>query len=124
MQRNLVREARRVLDTEEGRIGDVMYRPFNARGPITRSTGIRAVTLFELDELVEFAAQRDKAVVLVAGPCGNAKCGRSRSDALLPLLEEPSLDVWSHLVTDDVTAVNCLHGRMPAEPTKPPRPAT
>jgi len=26
----------------------------------------------------------------------------------MPLLEEPSLRVWSHLVTDDVTALNCL----------------
>jgi len=46
--------------------------------------------------------------------CGNADCRRSRSDALMPLLEEPSLRVWSHLVTDDVTALNCLEGRMPA----------
>jgi hypothetical protein len=106
--------ARKILDDEEGRLGDVIYRPFNARGPITRKTEIRAVTLFELEELVEFAADERKAVILVAGPCGD--CGRSRSDALAPLLTEPSLAVWSHLVTDDETARNCLEGRPPKEP--------
>jgi DNA-binding transcriptional regulator LsrR (DeoR family) len=102
--------ARHVLDDQQGRVGDVMYRPFSERGPITHKTDIRAVTLFELQELVRFAAETSKAVILVAGPCGAPECRRSRSDALLPLLQEPSLDVWSHLVTDDVTAVNCLNG--------------
>jgi hypothetical protein len=98
----------RILDDEEKRIGDVLYRPFAAHGPITRQAGIRAVTLFELPELVTFAAGENKAVILVAGPCADRDCRRSRSDALLPLLREPSLDVWSHLVTDDRTALECL----------------
>lgn len=101
-------QTRRILDGEEGRVGDVMYRPFSTRGPITRQVGIRAVTLFEPAELVTFAAQENRAVILVAGPCADKGCRRSRSDALLPLLREPSLDVWSHLVTDDITALECL----------------
>jgi hypothetical protein len=100
------RETRSQLDSEEGRVGDVLYRPFTRRHPIVQKSGIRAVSLFELDELVQFAAHEDKAVILVAGPCG--KCHESRSDALLPLLVEPALDVWSHLVTDDITAQRCL----------------
>jgi hypothetical protein len=101
-------KTRQVLDVEQHRVGDVIYRPFNARGPITKSAGIRAVTLFELDELRAFAADPSKAVILVAGPCGDGDCRRSRHDALLPLLTEPSLDVWTHLVTDDRTALKCL----------------
>jgi hypothetical protein len=101
-------QTRRILDDEEKRIGDVLYRPFAAHGPITRQVGIRAVTLFEPAELVTFAAEENKAVILVAGPCAEASCRRSRSDALLPLLREPSLDVWSHLVTDERTALECL----------------
>ena len=69
-----------ILDDEEKRIVDVLYRPFAAHGPITRQAGIRAVTLFEPAELVTFAAEENKAVILVAGPC--AGCGGSRSDAL------------------------------------------
>jgi hypothetical protein len=105
------KETRRILDDEEGRVGDVMYRPFSATAPITRHVGIRAVTLFELDDLRSAAQDERKAVILVAGPCGSPGCRRSRSDALLPLLEQPSLDVWSHLVTDDFTAVECLKAR-------------
>jgi len=96
---------------EEGRVGDVMYRPFNPTGPIELGNEIRAASLFELEELVEFAARPDTAVILVAGPCGSRGCGRSRDDALYPLLTEPALDVWTHLVTDVVTAENVLSTR-------------
>ena len=65
-------------------------------------SGDRAVTLFELDELRELSARKDKYVVLVSGPCG--KCGRTRSDALRPLVANPKLKVWSHLVLDLDTA--------------------
>ena len=109
----LGRQVEKMLN-KEGRRGDVIYRPFNDRGPITRRAGIRAVTLYELSELVKFAADAKKAVILVAGPCGG--CRRSRSDALLPLLTEPDLDVWSHLVTDEQTASECLASSAPSRP--------
>jgi hypothetical protein len=102
-------QSRTLLDHEEQRVGDVMYRPFSLRGPITRDTHIRAVTLFELTELVEFASDADKAVILVSGPCGS--CDRHRDDALMPLLTVPELAVWSHLVTDEQTASKCLDRR-------------
>jgi DNA-binding transcriptional regulator LsrR (DeoR family) len=82
----------------EGWVGDVQYRPYSPRGPIESDAQIRAVALFELRELVAHARQPDKHVVLVAGPCPT--CGNLRSDALRPLLEQPKLKVWTHLVTD------------------------
>jgi hypothetical protein len=113
VNQDLGRKARQVLDVEQHRVGDVIYRPFNERGPITKHAGIRAVTLFELDELRAFAADPSKAVILVSGPCGDSGCRRSRHDALLPLLTVPSLDVWTHLVTDDRTALKCLGDQAP-----------
>ena len=83
---------------DQGWVGDVQYRPYSPRGPIEIDAQIRAVALFELSELVAHSRRPDKHVVLVAGPCPS--CGRTRSDALRPLLEEPSLKVWTHLVTD------------------------
>ena len=69
-------------------------------------TKFRAATLFELADFVRMAAEPDKAVILVAGPC--RKCGAQRSRALMPLLREPTLAVWSHLVIDAETANQCI----------------
>ena len=91
----------RVLE-RHGWVGDVQYRPYSATGPIQQQTPTRAVTLFELPELVKLAQQKDKHVILAAGPCG--KCGRTREDALLPLMNNPQLKLWSHLVLDLGTA--------------------
>jgi hypothetical protein len=99
-------EVRKILDETEKREGDVMYRPFSKTRPITREVAIRAVTLFELEELVAFAKRADHTVILVAGPC--AECKKMRTRALLPLLREPSLAVWTHVVTDDLTAEECI----------------
>lgn len=85
-----------------GWIGDVQFRPFTKDGPLGDEAGVRAFTLFELEDLVRIARDPDKAVILVAGPCG--RCHRSRSSAVLPLLRVPELRVWSHLVTDLDTA--------------------
>jgi hypothetical protein len=87
-------------------VGDVQYRPYSATGPIIADTGVRAVTLFELSDLVRLAETPDKAVILISGPCHG--CKQSRSRALLPLLAEPSLRVWTHLVTDVRTASEVL----------------
>ena len=40
--------------------------------------------------------------MLVSGPCGT--CGETRTDALEPLIRNPKLKVWSHLVLDAQTA--------------------
>jgi DNA-binding transcriptional regulator LsrR (DeoR family) len=89
-----------------GWIGDVQYRPYAATGPILIDAKVRAVTLFEIQDLVQLAARPDKHVVLVAGPC--SVCKQSRSDAILPLLLEPSLKVWKTIVTDVGTARELL----------------
>jgi len=86
----------------QGWIGDVQYLPYSRQGPITVQGGVRAVTLFELDELVAMVKAGEKYVVLVGGPCG--ECGAPKTEALRPLLEEPHLRVWSHLVLDAGTA--------------------
>jgi hypothetical protein len=85
-----------------GWIGDVQYRPYSQAGPIRLERGIRAVTLFELDDLAALATRTGKRVILVAGPCGG--CGKTRAPALAPLLKNPSLKVWNDIVLDIATA--------------------
>jgi hypothetical protein len=86
-----------------GWCGDVQYLPFSPAGPIPMDRhGVRAVTLFELPELVERAESGRSQLVLVSAPCG--ECGHTRTNALIPLLENPALRVWTHLVLDAQTA--------------------
>jgi hypothetical protein len=91
-----------------GWIGDVQFRPYSAQGPLQDVCPVRAVTLFELDELVDLAkdVKNGRYVVLVAGPCG--ECGESKKLALRPLLDNPKLRLWTHLVTDALTAKELL----------------
>jgi hypothetical protein len=67
---------------------------------------VRAVTLFELSDLVRLARTEGKYVVLLGGPCG--ECGHTKTPALLPLLSEPDLRLWTHLLTDVETAKELL----------------
>lgn len=83
-------------------VGDVQYNPFSAEGPVHFRTGVRAVTLFELDELRQLAEREGKHVVLISGPCW--KCESTRTEALRPLVANRRLKVWTHLVTDLRTA--------------------
>ncbi|MDR3233189.1 MAG: hypothetical protein LBT46_05935 [Planctomycetaceae bacterium] len=91
-----------------GWVGDVQFRPYTANGPLRDVCPVRAVTLFELDELVAMAKDADngKYVVLVAGPCG--ECGETKQRALRPLLDNPKLRLWTHLITDTQTAKDLL----------------
>jgi hypothetical protein len=50
-----------------------------------------------------------KHVILIARQCGN--CGLTRARALLPLLQNPALKVWSHIVMDIATAKELLNYR-------------
>jgi len=89
---------------KRGWVGNVQYRPYTIKGPVKeRANDLRAVTLFELDDLRKMATDSDdKCVILIARRC--AKCGRTRADALKPLLEKDSdLRVFSHLVMDSAT---------------------
>jgi hypothetical protein len=87
-------------------VGDVLRLPFSPDGPIAFETKFRPVSLYTLDDLVTLAADPRKSVILIAGPC--QQCGHTRESALLPLLENEKLLVWSHLVLDAETADACL----------------
>jgi DNA-binding transcriptional regulator LsrR (DeoR family) len=92
-----------------GWVGDVQFRPYSAEGPLPENVcPVRAVTLFELDELVRIAKDRTngKYVVLVAGPCG--ECGETKKNALRPLLANEQLRLWTHLIVDAKTAKELL----------------
>lgn len=89
-----------------GWVGDVAYRPYSETGPIETNPGIRAVSLFELKQLVDLAKKLNKHVVLVATPCG--VCHEPKGEALRPLLTEESLRLWTHLVMDLTTAQSLL----------------
>ena len=90
-----------------GWIGNVQYRPYSAKGPMKeKPSDLRAVTLYGLEDLVRVAGQKNKHVILMARQC--AICGRSRAQALLPLLTNPQLRVFSSLVLDGVTARELL----------------
>lgn len=86
--------------------GDVQFRPYSSEGPMLEKCPVRAVTLFELSDLVRLARTDGKYVVLLGGPCG--ECGRTKTSALLPLLAEPELRLWTHLLTDVETAGELL----------------
>ncbi len=109
-------ETRNALQ-KAGWVGDVQFLPYSDRGPIAQKVGIRTVSLFKLEELVAWAKRPDKYVVLVVGPC--RKCGIDRAHALWPLVVNPELRVWSHLVTDRRTAQVLL--RMPRDLPKKPK---
>ena len=63
---------------------------------------MRAVSLLGLSDLRAMVAAPDKYVLLVAGPC-NA-CGALKTEAIEPLLVQPSLNLWTHMVMDVETA--------------------
>ena len=90
-----------------GWLGNVQYRPFTAKGPV-KETGkeLRAVTVFELEDLVNLAKDRSKEVILMARQCG--LCSRPRAGALRALLSNPGLRVFSRLVLDRATAAEVL----------------
>jgi DNA-binding transcriptional regulator LsrR (DeoR family) len=88
---------------KRGWVGNVQYRPFTADGPARESPrDLRAVTVFDLKDLVKLAEKRTKEVILMARQC--AICGRTRAEALHPLLTNPSLKVFSTLIVDAATA--------------------
>ena len=90
-----------------GWVGTVQYRPYTLKGPVQeKPNDLRAVTLFELDDLVRIAGQKNKHVILIARQCG--MCERTRAEALRPLLTNPGLKVFSTLVLDAATARELL----------------
>jgi DNA-binding transcriptional regulator LsrR (DeoR family) len=91
----------------DGWVGHVQYRPYSVAGPMREKPGeLRAVTLFELEDLVRMAGQKHRQVILMARQC--ASCGRTRAAALRPLLTNAGLRVFSTLVLDAATARELL----------------
>lgn len=84
--------------------GNVQYRPYDASGnPILeKGKQLRPVTLFELDELADMAANRWKRVLLISRSCAQCQ-NRTRARALRPLLERKE-KCFSNLVIDIDTA--------------------
>lgn len=89
-----------------GWVGDIQWRPYSDLGPIEVDAAIRAVTIYELSELLELAGDPEKLVLVVCGRCNVCKDNKAR--ALLPLLRTESLRVFNHLVTDRETAEKVL----------------
>lgn len=91
---------------QRGWVGDVQFRPYTKEGELENVCPVRAVALFEIDEMVRFAKKPNHHLVLIGGPCG--ECGASKTEALRPLLTNERLRLWNHLVTDVRTARELL----------------
>ena len=90
-----------------GWVGDLQYHPYSSEAPITNvGASVRAMSLFDLEEVRRFAGKENKHVVVVAGPCG--ECGAPKHKALRPLLENESLKLWTDVVMDMTTAEKLL----------------
>jgi DNA-binding transcriptional regulator LsrR (DeoR family) len=90
-------------------IGDIQYRPYGKEGFIKEKPGdLRAVTLFELEDLVHLAEKRDRHVILIARQCGLCSDGSTKANALRPILENKHMRVFSQLVLDSPTAKKLL----------------
>ncbi len=83
-----------------GCIGDMMWRPLGAKGPLEINTEMRTVTLMELSALPDFIS-RGGSVVLLVGPCGN--CGGPKEDVLSAILTYQR-KLITHLVVDSRSA--------------------
>ncbi len=95
--RNLIEEDVRQTLENQAWVGDLLFQPYSPTKPIYPKT-LRTVALFDFKELVQFSLKQDKYVVLCGGPC--ADCGAPKTEALKPLLTNPSLRAWTHLVLD------------------------
>lgn len=90
-------------------VGDIQYRPYSAKGFIQDDPGdLRAVTLFELADLVALAQKKNRHVILIARQCGLCEPRRTKARAVLPILKNPHMRVFSRLVLDSPTAYELL----------------
>ncbi len=102
---NLLEEDALTELRRENWVGDVLFQPYSADRPLS-TKGVRAVALFDFNELVEFSRRPGKRVVVVGAPCG--KCGALKAEALRPLLANESLRLWTSLIVDRQTAQELL----------------
>jgi DNA-binding transcriptional regulator LsrR (DeoR family) len=87
-----------------GCIGDILWRPISATGPIPTTTKIRAMTLIELKDIEDLIA-KNKSVLFMLGPC--RACGQPRTELLKAILGMEKRLI-THLVTDSKTAAGAL----------------
>jgi DNA-binding transcriptional regulator LsrR (DeoR family) len=95
-------ESRKLLE-QHGWVGDMLYQPYSETEPIGVELPVQPVSVLTLRNLRELATR--KKVLLVVGP---SESGRSKADALIPLLTSRKLKLWSHLVVDAATAEDVL----------------
>ncbi len=90
--------------TSKGYVGNIQYRPYSGDGPILESDDdYRAITLFEIADLVQRSRERDKHTILMA---------RSKSEAsMVPLLRNRDLRIFTELVTDSETAIGACNNK-------------
>jgi DNA-binding transcriptional regulator LsrR (DeoR family) len=103
-----VEEDKKTTLLESGWCGDVLYCPYSENGPIpAKALSLQAVTLFTIPDLVAMARNSQKhSIILVCGP--THWDGKLKTKALKPLLENPNLRVWTHLITDMGTAQDLI----------------
>jgi len=84
---------------DQGCVGDVLWQPLGAHGPLRPHTGIRAVTLVDLEDMPRLVEQ-GKQVVLVLAPCGS--CRQPKTEVLRAVVNcRPPM--ITHLVADSRT---------------------
>jgi len=100
--------------------GNVQYRPFTVDGPIVETGNEwRSVTLFELDDFVAWSREKDRHLILMSRRCGvcSKEMSETRALALLPLLKQPNLRVFTDIVVDEDIAAKALKAaRIPTVP--------
>lgn len=109
-----LRASREELE-RKGWLGDVLYEPYGPTGPIEAELPVRAVSVLSVADLRSWSTNPNRRVLLVVGP---SESGRSKTDALLPVLTRPELDLWTHLVVDAPTAEGVLDSLGGAPPTR------
>jgi len=85
-------------------IGDMLWQPLGPQDPIQHKTNIRAMSIWELNELPGFIKKR-KSVLLVIGPC--SVCNEPKSDILRAILNQKK-KIITHLVADSLSVRGML----------------
>jgi hypothetical protein len=87
----------------QGALGDISLRPFGESGPLKLAGGVEAVTIFNIEDLVEFSNTPNKRVLLLCAPC--SLCHEPKTSALVPILKNPLLKVYTHIVADQISSL-------------------
>jgi DNA-binding transcriptional regulator LsrR (DeoR family) len=98
-------EESRIYLERRGWVGDVLYKPYSSTEPIDMGGRVQAVSVLKLPDLLAMTRRENKRVLLVVAP---SESGRSKADALVPLLTQPALALWTDLVIDAPTAENVV----------------